>query len=174
MKNDSLLPSAAVRHLRLLLGATHPLAAGLDRAFRARLREHPHEPALIRALLAITPAAASRLRTLGAFVEQVEYNGRRMAKMNFPPGEALETLARFDRLLEGALEGRFAPAREQLQLVTRFALNRAYYHVREVESQAFFGIYHAETEARDLDHLLTLLIRILTRTFGAQSGRLHL
>ena len=68
----------------------------------------------------------------------------------------------------------FAPAREQLQLVTRLALNRAYYQVREAESQAFFGLHHAETEARDLDHLLDLLVRILTRTFGAQSGRLHL
>ena len=174
MKNDFLPTSAALRHVRLLLGATRELAAGLDRKWKACLRARPYEPALIRALLSITPAAASRLRTLGAFVEQVEYNGRRMAKMNLPPGEAVATLAEFDRLLGVALEGRFAPAREQLQLVTRLALNRAYYQVREAESQAFFGIYHAEAEATDLEHLLVQLVRILKGTFGAQSGRLHL
>ena len=63
MKN-SFTPDA-LRHFRLLLRATAPLAARLERRFRAFLRERPHEPALIRALLAITPAAASRLRTVG-------------------------------------------------------------------------------------------------------------
>ena len=175
MKNDSLFTSAALSHLRLLFRAVGPLAGRLDREFRSLLRQSSaYEPALIRALLAITPVAASRLRTVGAFVEQVEYNGRRMAKMNLPPGEAAEVLGEFDRRLENALEGRFAPAREQMLLVTRLLLNRAYYQVREAESQAFFGLYHAETEAKDLDQLLDLLIRILTRTFGAQSGRLHL
>ena len=70
-----------------------------------------------------------------------------MANMNLPPLEAAEILAEFDKLLASALEGRFAPAREQLQLVTRLVLNRAYYQVREAESQAFFGLYHAEAEA---------------------------
>ena len=174
MKTEMLLTKEAVRHLRLMLRAVAPMAGRLDRECRAYLRASPHEPALIRALLAITPAAASRLRTIDAFLEQVEYNGRRIAKMNLPPGEAVEILGECDRLLEGAMEGRFAPAREQLQLVTRLILNRAYFQVREAESQAFFGLYHAETEARDLDHLLELLVRILTRTFHAQSGRLHL
>jgi signal transduction histidine kinase len=174
MKNDSLYTSDALRHLRLLLCAVRPLAARVERQFRARLNQSAHEPALIRALLAITPAAASRLRTVAAFVEQVEYNGRRMAKLNLPPVEAGEILAEFDRLLAAALEGRFVPAREHLQLVTRLVLNRSYYQVREAESQAFFGVHHAETEAQSLDQLLDLLVRILTRTFGAQSGRLHL
>lgn len=174
MKNETLLTKGAVRHLRLMLRAIAPMAGRLDRECRAFLRTRPHEPALIRALLAITPGAASRLRTIAAFLEQVEYNGRRIAKMNLPPAEAVETLGEFDRLLERAFEGRFAPAREQLQLVTRLVLNRAYFQVREAESQAFFGLYHAEAEARDLDHLLELLVRILTRAFHAQSGRLHL
>jgi signal transduction histidine kinase len=174
MKNDALFTPAALRHLRLLLPAIRPLAAGVERGFRGFLKRSAHEPALIRALLAITPVAASRARTIAIFIEQVEYNGRRMARMNLPPGEALEILTEFDRLLDEALEGSFAPAREQLQLVTRLVLNRAYYQVREAESQAFFGLHHAETEARDLHHLLDLLVRILTRTFGARSGRLHL
>ena len=174
MNNDSLFTPAALRHLRLLLRAIAPMADRLDRGFRAYLRQRAYEPALMRALLSVMPTAASRLRTVPAFLEQIEYNGRRMAKFNLPPGEAFEILEEFDRLLNRALSGGFAPAREQLLLVTRLVLNRAYYQVREAESQAFFGLYHAEAEARNLEHLLDLQVRVLTRTFGAQSGRLHL
>ena len=174
MRNESLVTRAALRHLRLLLTAIAPHATRLEREFRGLLRQRPDEPAMIRALLAILPAAASRLSTVAAFEEQVEYNGRRLAKMNLPPDEAIDIVGEFDVLLERALAGGFAPAREQLRLMTHLILNRAYYQVREAESQTFFGLHHAEKEARDLDHLLDLLVRILTRSFGAQSGRLHL
>ena len=174
MKNDLLLTTDARRHLRLLLGAVRPRAERLDRKFRALLRERPYDDPTIRALRAITPAAASRLRTLDQFVEQVAYHGRRLAKLNLPPAEAGEIVGEFGVLLEQALEGGFAPAREQLQLITRLALNQAYYQIREAEAQAFFGLYHAEAEAQDLDDLLGRLVGILARTFHAQAGRLHL
>jgi hypothetical protein len=64
MKNDPLYTTPARRHLRLLLGAIRPLADRLDRRFRALLRQRPYDAAQIRAFLGITPAAASRLRTL--------------------------------------------------------------------------------------------------------------
>ena len=70
--------------------------------------------------------------------------------------------------------GRFAPAREQLRLATRFLLNQAFYHVRESEAQAFFGLYLAESEAADLDDLLARFVRVLTRALGADAGRLWL
>src|SRR6185295_7388831 len=89
-------------------------------------------------------------------------------------GEACEILSEFDSLLDRALAGGFAPPREQLALVTRLALNQAYYEVREAESQVFFGLHHAETEATDLEDLLARLVAILTRTFHARSGRLQL
>jgi signal transduction histidine kinase len=53
-------------------------------------------------------------------------------------------------------------------------LNQAYYQVREAESQAFFGLHHAAAEATGLEDLLVRLVRILTRTFHARSGRLQL
>jgi signal transduction histidine kinase len=174
MRNDSLLTADARRHLRLLLRFTRPLADGLDRRFRAILRQRPYDAAQIRALLAITPAAASRLRTLDQFLEQVEYDGRRLARLNLPLSEVGELLGEFGDLLDPALTGAFAPAREQLQLVTRLVLNRAYYQVREAESQAFFGLYHAEAEAVGLDDLLARLVTVLTRAFHARSGRLQL
>ena len=174
MTNDSLFTAAARRHLRLLLRSVRPLAGRLDRKFRALLRERPYDALQIRALMAITPAAASRVRTLDQFREQVEYHGRRLARLNLPLPEVGEILGEFGALLDQALAGRFAPPREQLQLVTRLALNQAYYQVREAESQVFFGLYHAEGEAAGLEDLLLRLVAILTRTFHARSGRLQL
>ena len=146
----------------------------MDRQFRALLRQRPYDAVQIRALLGIAPTAASRLRTLDQFLEQVAYQGRRLARLNLPPSEVSELLGEFDTLLDRALDGAFAPAREQLVLVTRLALNQAYYQVREAESQVFFGLHHAETEAVDLEDLLARLVAILTRTFHARSGRLQL
>jgi signal transduction histidine kinase len=174
MSNDSVFTTGARRHLRLLLNAVRPLVDRLDRQFRALLRQRPYDAVQIRALLGIAPTAASRLRTLDQFLEQVAYQGRRLARLNLPPSEVSEILGEFDALLDRALSGGFAPAREQLVLVTRLALNEAYYQVRESESQVFFGIHHAETEAADLEQLLARLVTILTRSFHARSGRLQL
>jgi len=174
MTNDSLFTTGARRHLWLLLRAVRPLADRLDRQFRAVLRQRPYDAAQMRALLAVAPPAASRLRTLDQFLEQVEYDGRRLARLNLPLSEVGEILGEFGDLLDTALAGGFAPAREQLQLVTRLVLNRAYYQVREAESQAFFGLYHAEAEAVGLEDLLARLVSVLTRAFHARSGRLQL
>ena len=89
------------------------------------------------------------MRTLDQFLEQVEYHGRRLAGLNLPLSEVGELLGEFGGLLELALSGGFAPSREQLRLVTLLTLNRAYYQVRESETQAFFGLYHAEAEATE-------------------------
>lgn len=174
MNNDSSITPDARVHLRLLLLSVRPLADRLDRQFRAVLRERPYDTLQIRALLAITPVAAARLRTLDQFREQAEYQGRRLARLNLPLPEVAEILSECDELLAHALSGSHAPAREQLHLLTRLALNEAYYQVREAESQVFFGLHHAETEAGDLKDLLARLVAILTRAFHARSGRLHL
>jgi signal transduction histidine kinase len=156
------------------LSAIRPLADRLDKQFRASLRQRPYDAMQIRALLAVTPAAACRLRTLDQFVEQVGYQGRRLARLNLPLPEVIGTLGEFGALLDRELTGGHAPSREQLQLVTRLVLHQAYYQVREAESQAFFGLHHAETEAVSLEDLLERLVRVLTRTFRARSGRLQL
>jgi hypothetical protein len=157
-----------------MIGAIRHSVGRLDREFKAVLKERPYDAAQIRAFLAITPSAAARLGRLSSFFEQVEYNGRRLAKCNLPPAEVAEVLGRFDELLDGLLKGEFQPAREQLHLATTLTLNRAYYQVREGESQAFFGIYRAEAEATGLDDLLRRFVRILTQTFHASAGRLVL
>jgi hypothetical protein len=134
-----------------MLRATAPAAGRLDRRLATLLRQRRYDAAQVRAFLAITPAAASRLRSLPQFLEQVEYNGRRLAKLNVPPAAVNEVLREFGGLLDPVLAGHFEPAREQLQLATVLILNDAFYQVREAECQAFFGLYHAETEAAGLE-----------------------
>jgi signal transduction histidine kinase len=157
-----------------MVRAIAPTAGRLDRRFAALLRQRGYNAAQIRAFLAITPAAASRLRSLAQFLEQVEYNGRRLAKLNVPPAAVNEVLREFDGLLDPVLAGNFEPAREQLQLATVLILNDAFFQVREAESQAFFGLYHAETEADGLEDLLHRIVRILTPAFQASACRLSL
>jgi signal transduction histidine kinase len=171
---DPLLTAAARRHVARMTSAIAPLADRLDRRFRTLLHRRGYGPAQARAFLAITPAAASHLPSLNQFLEQVEYNGRRLAKFNVEPGEAKEILKAFGPLLDAVLPGQFEPAREQLHLATVLALNQAFYQVREAEAQAFFGLYRAEIEAQGLDDLLRRFVRILTRTFRARTGRLFL
>jgi len=171
--NVPVFTPAARRHVRLMLRAIRPLADGLDRTFFTALRR-TCDDAACRAILASTPTAAARLRALPQFLEQVEYNGRRLAKLNVSPAQATEALDRFDSLLAPLIAGRFQPAREQLRLATLFAWNQAFYEVREAETQAFFGLYRAETEAHDLNDLLRRFVRILTQAFRAQAGRLIL
>jgi signal transduction histidine kinase len=168
------LTPAARRHAAWMARVVAPLAARLDREFRASLRKRGYDAARIRAFLAITPAARSRLRSLSQFLEQVDYNGRRLAKLNVPPTEVNEVLCEFGEILDPFLAGKFEPAREQLQLATIFALENAFYRVREAETQAFFGLYEAEIEARDLEDLLRRFVGILTQTFHARAGRLFL
>ena len=172
--NRPLLTPAARRHLARLAGALTPHLARLERDSAARLRQRPYDAAQIKAFLAITPGAFARLRSVRQFLEQVEYHGRRLAKLNVPPGEVSEMLRELEALLEPLVGGRFDPAREQLQLATTFALHQAFYQVREAESQAFFGLYRAEAESQDLEDLLGRFVRILTRTFHASAGRLLL
>jgi signal transduction histidine kinase len=173
MHYPSVISLAARRHVRAFSRAVVPVAPALTRCFRALLAAHPYDSAEIRALLAITPVAASRLPTLDDFLEQVEYNGRRLSKMNLPLAEVNQRLIEFGNEIQVALETH-APAREQLHLLTTLALNQAYFAVREAEAQAFFGLYHAESEAAGLEDLLQRLVRILARAFGARAGRLIL
>lgn len=159
--------------LRMLRELT-PHANRLDRRFTEWMKKAGVADAQRGDLLAITPAAAARTRSLGRFQKQLESGGRRLAKWNVSPAMVEDALATFDQLASEVLEGQFGPAREQLRLATHFLLNQAFYAVRETESQVFFGLYQAETEAQDLDALLSRYVSILAKAFHASAGRLVL
>ena len=139
------------------------------------LRQRPYDAAQIRALLGITPTAASRLRTLDQFLEQVAYQGRRLARAeSSAPGEVGEILGEFDALLDRALAGGFAPSREQLQLVTRLALESGLLPGSRSRVPGVLRADHAETQATAWRICWSAWWRVLTRTFHARSGRLQL
>src|SRR5437763_10365942 len=96
---DPLLNLTARRYQARLLEAIAPHADRLDRRFRALLRSSGCNAVQARAFLAITPAAASRLPSLSVFLEQAEYNGRRLAKLNIQPEDVGANLKNFTLLL---------------------------------------------------------------------------
>lgn len=170
----ALLTPAARRRSAAMARVIARSAASLDRDFLARLRQHAYDDAQMRAFLAITPAARSRLRSHTEFLEQVDYHGRRLAKLNVPPAEVTQVLREFSELLDPVLAGEYQPAREQLHLATILTLEKAFYRVREAETQAFFGLYQAEMETRELEVLLSRFVSILTQALHARVGRLFL
>jgi len=172
-------------HIERLSRLLKPHAAGLDGRFRAWLRARRYHPMQIKALIDITPGAAARVfgaeHTPADFFEQVEYSGRRLAKLNVPPTGILRALREYERLLDPVL-ARSHPreyknllwAREQLQFCIVLTLNNAYYQVREQETQAFYELSRAEMHAGTLDDLLLRFLESLKRFCHAADGRLML
>jgi signal transduction histidine kinase len=171
---DPNLTSGARQHIARMGRALVPWADLLEKRFEKLLRKRGYDAAQIRAFAAITPVAACRLRSLTRFFEHVDYNSRRLAKLNVPPREVAGMLGEFDSLLRPVVAGRFEPAREQLQLATAFLVEQAFHQVKETEAQVFFDLYRAELEAQGLEDLLRRFVRILTHTVHARSGRLVL
>jgi signal transduction histidine kinase len=170
--HETLFTKAARRHVALLAKVIVPAAPRLERRFLALLRRRRYGAVEQRALMAISPCAAARLGSIEKFLEQVEYNGRRLAKCNLPPDAAGEVLQQFGKLLEPFLRDRFGPSQEQLRWATLLALERAYYRVREEETRALFGIYRAGAEATDSTALSHRLVPLLAHAFRARAGGL--
>jgi signal transduction histidine kinase len=177
-------------HLQRLAVFLLPHAEVLDRRFLARLKDRQlapkeYEPKIRLALAALTPGAAARILASGQpplkFIEQVEYNGRRLAKLNLPPSIVVEALQEYDALLTPLLR-KLRPneyanlqwVREQLHFCVTLTLNNAYYQVREAETQAFYELFRIELESRNLDELLSKFLEALVHVCHADAGHLYL
>lgn len=135
----------------------------IEQAYLDRLESANHDAKQRRALAFITLGAALKFvrdageRPLFAFLEQVEYNGRRLAKLNLHPSLVMKALAEYDHLLEAALgepAGRYRWPREQIHFCVVLTLNNSYFHVREAETSAHSELFHIEIESRSLKDLL--------------------
>lgn len=172
-------------HLQRLALLLEPHTDKIERKFLNRLRGLGFEPKQRLALSAITPGAAARVLAQGLpaleFIEQVEYNGRRLAKLNLPPSAILEALEEYDRILTPTLQAlipeedsNFRWVREQLHFCVILTLNNAYYQVREAETQAFYELFRIEMEAANLEDLLRRFTESLVHVCHADAGRLYM
>ncbi|MFN0169658.1 MAG: GAF domain-containing sensor histidine kinase [Bryobacteraceae bacterium] len=157
----------------------------LDRQFQNRLtRGRSYDSKQIKALSAITLGAAARMfqrrRSSDDFLEQVSYSGRRLAKLNLSPRQALQALKVYDALTDALLrdaprpDPRLPVARERLLFCTALGLNNAFHQIQRAEAEAFHNLFQAELEAKNLDELLRQFLENLTSTCQAQVGRLLL
>jgi signal transduction histidine kinase len=177
-------------HLQRLAVFLLPHAETLERRFLAALKhraigDREYEQKIRVALAALTPGAAARILASGQpplkFIEQVEYNGRRLAKLNLPPSVIVEALQEYDNLLTPLLR-KLLPneyanlqwVREQLHFCVILTLNNAYYQVREAETQAFYELFRIELESRNLDELLRRFLKALVQVCHADAGHLYL
>jgi signal transduction histidine kinase len=172
-------------HLQRLAVFLLPHAETLDRRFQARIKRRQFEPKIRTALASLTPGAAARILASGQtplkFIEQVEYNGRRLAKLNLPPSSIVEALQEYDSLLTPMLRkllpneyANFQWVREQLHFCVILTLNNAYYQVREAETQAFYELFRVELESRNLDELLRRFLQTLSQVCHADAGHLYM
>ena len=172
-------------HLQRLAVCLLPHTEGLERRFAARLKKLGFEPKIRTALTALTPGAAALILGSGGaplkFIEQVEYNGRRLAKLNISPSSIIEALQEYDSLLTPTLKkllpgehANFQWVREQLHFCVILTLNNAYYQVREAETQAFYELFRVELESRNLDELLRRFLQTLVQVCRADAGQLYL
>jgi signal transduction histidine kinase len=172
-------------HVEQLSRLLSPHVARLDRRFDASLKRRGLGPRERKALSAITAGAAaailSRGGSLADFFEQVEYNGRRLAKLELPPGAVLQALESYDRLMAGMLGNLPGEARanlrwasEQLAFSAILALNNSFYQVREGETATFHALFQAELECRGRRELLERCVAALVQYCRADIGALYL
>jgi signal transduction histidine kinase len=172
-------------HLRRLAQLLKPQAKELERRFLGRLRDMQFDPKQRNALAAITPGAAARILAGEGnpvrLFEEIEYNGRRLAKLNVPPWAIVRALQEYDQLLTPALRKlipdeykNFKWVREQLHFCVVLTLNNAFYQVRESETQAFYELFRAELESRSLEELVRRLLDTLVGFCHADAGHLFL
>ncbi len=170
------------RHLQRLATFIGPHADALDRSFEGRLKRLQVNAPQRACLLNLTPCAAARLlcagRPLKDFLEQVEYNGRRLAKLNLSPGAIVRALSVYEALLAKKLMSldfsdatNLEWARRQLQFCVILTLNNVYYHVRQAETQAFYELSRVELEAQGLDELLGNSLEVLSHFCNADAAR---
>lgn len=162
-----------------------PLADGLEAQFVERLRRLGYGERQVQALAAITAGAAARIlgpakgsrKSMLVFLEQVEYNGRRLAKLNLAPGGIQRALEEFDGILlplvnrlpeEKSQDFRWA--NEQLHFSLLLTLNNAYYQVRESETHAYSELFRIELESRGLNELLRRFMTTLAGMHHADSA----
>ncbi len=160
-------------------------ARSLGTRFLGRLTRLGYTSLQRRALGAITPGAAAAMaaarRPPEDFIEQVEYSGRRLAKLNLHPARIMRALKQYDSLLppvarswEAKRREDFKRAMEEYRFCVALALNNAFYDVAESEAWTCHELFRIELESNSLDELLSRMLQSLARFCAADAGALYL
>jgi signal transduction histidine kinase len=168
-------------HLEVLAKVLRPHFRRLEKRFLERLRRLGYEPRQRKALAAITPGAAAAAfaghRLPPDFIEQIEYNGRRLAKLKLAPSRVLRAFQEYDQLLAPLMPAlkpgeaaQFRRALEQWSFCVVLTLNNATYQVAETESLTYHELFRNELESGSLDELLARMLESLGRFCRAQAG----
>ena len=171
-------------HMGLLADLVSAHAEEIGEKFRNELRKLRMNVRQVNALSAITVGAAAGRMAAGEplqkFFEEVEYQGRRLAKLNLLPAAIVKALRIYDDLLDVRLRkveagerANLRWARDQLQFCVVLTLNNAYYQIREVETKAFYDLFRAELESRNLDEMLARFLGVLHEFCRADESRLY-
>ena len=171
------------RDLKTLAAKLHSRASAVEKRWRESLPfsgDDDYGEAKIRALASINPGASSKQLAegdLSAFLEQVKYHGKRLAKLDVPPSTVLSSLARYGEALAPDLKKffpddypRYATALDYLNFCIKLTLNNAYYRVRDLEAQAFYEVFQDQLQSPTVQDLMTRVLDTLMRTFHADGG----
>lgn len=131
-----------------------------------------------KALAAVTLGAWIRLLAAGGsladFFEQVEYNGRRLAKLDLPPAAVLGPLREYARRLIGVTKSRECEAAcERLNFAILLTLSNAFHQVGEAETRMFSGLARAELESGTVQQLLGRALSVVAAYCQADGGRFY-
>ncbi|MCS7314680.1 MAG: GAF domain-containing sensor histidine kinase [Bryobacterales bacterium] len=157
----------------------------LERLAAKRWRDQGFKPAERRALAQVSSAAAAAMLAAGGpladYFEQVDYHGRRLAKLEVAPGLVAAEMAWIGRQMDQRLRrlvpgeaSRLQAARRQLDLAALLVLHQAYYRVRESEAQAFHELFCAELQARSHGELIARCLDTVARWSRADAAALYL
>lgn len=133
----------------------------------------------LKALASIIPGAHWPLLADGKwaeFLEHIEYHGRRLAKLDVPPQQVLDSLEEYEaallpQLKNGAAHSAtHAAALEKLSFWIKLTLKDAYYQVRDLEAEAFFQLFQGQLDSSSTADLLANVLQTLIRTFRASCG----
>lgn len=171
-------------NLKRLAGLLGPEAARLDRQFRQRLESWQLDPRQSKAICAVTAGSICGLLAGGAAMprifEELDYQGRRLAKLDLKPQQVLDALREYDKVLPPALrklahgqQDNLQWVREQLQFCTVLILNQAYYQVRETESRTFYELTRRELEAGGPEDLLRGVAEVLREYTSAAAAKIY-
>ena len=182
-RDEVVISKNVQRDLQRLAAKLSPRTAAVEKRWRRGLKSifaQDLDERGLRALASINPGAWTEQLADGkisAFLEQVDYHGRRLAKLDVPPHSVLASLKEYEEALAPDLkrffpgnQGRYLSALDHLYFCIKLTLNNAYYQVRDSEAQAFYEVFQDQLQSLSVHDLMTRVLETLMRTFHAQGG----